>query len=266
MQGRGGKARACGVSMQGGYVYIADHLAAHAGTSGSLGARARARQWNTRTPAAPCARRFCGSFFRRASHSQPAGPRTARAGRGARSGDPSPHLSGPDWSPRPHGRPAGASGLNVAPRPARLCPHTHPHTHPHTRPHNTTLMQTTAKGGQRWRKRDAPRPSAPSSDGTRMPTHQDPHRCGVSIRGPSPTGQRTCCPHGRTLGRPPVGGPAEFLTFLKRHDSGAAYSGHGEAFRMTCDDSERPQQPQQDPLLARIPTGSISFRGPTPPG
>ena len=48
----------------------------------------------------------------------------------------------------PHGRPAGASGLNVAPRPARLCPHTHPHTHPHTRPHNTTLMQTTAKGGQ----------------------------------------------------------------------------------------------------------------------
>ena len=105
-------------------------------------------QWNTRTPAALCARRFCGSFFRRASHSQPAGPRTARAGRGARSGDPSPHLSGPDWSPRPHGRPAGASGLNVAPRPARLCPHTHPHTHPHTRPHNTTLMQTTAKGGQ----------------------------------------------------------------------------------------------------------------------
>ena len=48
----------------------------------------------------------------------------------------------------PHGRPAGASGLNVAPRPARLCPRTHPHTLPHTRPHNTTLMQTTAKGGQ----------------------------------------------------------------------------------------------------------------------
>ena len=38
MQG-GGKAHACGASMQGGYVYIADHLAAHAGTSGSLGAR-----------------------------------------------------------------------------------------------------------------------------------------------------------------------------------------------------------------------------------
>ena len=134
-------------------------------------------QWNTRTPAAPCARRFCGSFFRRASHSQPAGPRTARAGRGARSGDPSPHLSGPDWSPRPHGRPAGASGLNVAPRPARLCPHTHPHTHPHTRPHNTTLMQTTAKGGQSAEtgratpQRPNPHPQmAPGCPHTRTPT------------------------------------------------------------------------------------------------
>ena len=67
----------------------------------SRGPRPGKRGWNTRTPAAPCARRFCGSFFRRASHSQPAGPRTARAVRGARSGDPSPHLSGPDWSPRP---------------------------------------------------------------------------------------------------------------------------------------------------------------------
>ena len=99
MQGRGGKAQACGVSMQGGYVYIADtspHTRVHLEVSGPAPG-----QWNTRTPAALCARRFCGSFFRRASHSQPAGPRTARAGRGARSGDPSPHLSGPDWSPRP---------------------------------------------------------------------------------------------------------------------------------------------------------------------
>ena len=130
MQGRGGKARACGVSMQGGlcvycgplgrsrgyiwksrgprpgtamvlrgYVYMADtspHTRVHLEVSGPAPG-----QWNTRTPAALCARRFCGSFFRRASHSQPAGPRTARAGRGARSGDPSPHLSGPDWSPRP---------------------------------------------------------------------------------------------------------------------------------------------------------------------
>ena len=146
MQGRGGKAQACGASMQGGMCIPRTtwpHTRVHLEVSGPAPG-----QWNTRTPAAPCARRFCGSFFRRASHSQPAGPRTARAGRGARSGDPSPHLSGPDWSPRPHGRPAGASGLNVAPRPARLCPHTHPHTHPHTRPHNTTLMQTTAKGGQ----------------------------------------------------------------------------------------------------------------------
>ena len=147
MQGRGGQARACGVSMPGGCLYIADHLAARTRVHLEVSGPAPG-QWNTRTPAALCARRFCGSFFRRASHSQPAGPRTARAGRGARSGDPSPHLSGPDWSPRPHGRPAGASGLNVAPRPAHLCPHTHPHTHPHTRPHNTTLMQTTAKGGQ----------------------------------------------------------------------------------------------------------------------
>ena len=68
----------------------------------------------------------------------------------------------------PHGRPAGASGLNVAPRPARLCPHTHPHTHPHTRPHNTTLMQTTAKGAQSA-KTERGTPSAPSSGGTRMP-------------------------------------------------------------------------------------------------
>ena len=43
----------------------------------------------------------------------------------------------------------------------------------------------------------------------------------------------------------PVGGLEDLLTFLKLHDSGAAYSGHGEAFLMTCDDSERPQQPQQ---------------------
>ena len=177
MQGRGGKAQACGVSMQGGYVYIADtspHTRVHLEVSGPAPG-----QWNTRTPAAPCARRFCGSFFRRASHSQPAGPRTARAGRGARSGDPSPHLSGPDWSPRPHGRPAGASGLNVAPRPARLCPHTHPHTHPHTRPHNTTLTpQTTATGGQSAETGRAAPPSAPSSDGTRMPTH---HRVSTGL-------------------------------------------------------------------------------------
>ena len=45
-------------------------------------------QWITRTPAALCARRFRGSFFRRASHNQPVGPRTARAGRGARWGGP----------------------------------------------------------------------------------------------------------------------------------------------------------------------------------
>ena len=174
MQGRGGKAQACGASMQGGMCIPRatwPHTRVHLEVSGPAPG-----QWNTRTPAAPCARRFCGSFFRRASHSQPAGPRTARAGRGARSGDPSPHLSGPDWSPRPHGRPAGASGLNVAPRPARLCPHTHPHTHPHTRPHNTTLMQTTAKGGQsaetgratpqrpilRWHQ-DAPRAPGPAT-------------------------------------------------------------------------------------------------------
>ena len=39
-------------------------------------------------------------------------------------------------------------------------------------------------------------------------------------------------------------GSSDLLTFLKLHDSGTAYSGHGEAFLMTCDDSERPQQPQ----------------------
>ena len=56
----------------------------HAGTSGSLGARARAMEF-----ADSCctdARRFCGTFSRRASHRQPAGPRSARAGRGVRLG------------------------------------------------------------------------------------------------------------------------------------------------------------------------------------
>ena len=173
MQGRG-KAQACGASMQGDMCMPRTtwpHTRVPLEVSGPASG-----EWNTRTPAAPCARRFCGSFFRRASHSQPAGPRTARAGRGARSGDPSPHLSGPDWSPRPHGRPAGASGLHIAPRPARLCPHTHPHTHPHTRPHNTTLMQTTAKGGQSAETGRAQAPAGPILRCTRMPTHQDPHR------------------------------------------------------------------------------------------
>ena len=74
----------CGASIQGGL--FADHLAAHAGTSGSLGARARAMEF-----ADSCctdARRFCGTFSRRASHRQPAGPRSARAGRGVRLGGP----------------------------------------------------------------------------------------------------------------------------------------------------------------------------------
>ena len=47
-------------------------------------------------------------------------------------------------------------------------------------------------------------------------------------------------------------GSPESLTFLKLHDSGAAYSGHGEAFLMTCDDSERPQQPQQGSDTTRL--------------
>ena len=107
-------------------------------------------QWNTRTPAALCARRFCGSFFRRASHSQPAGPRTARAGRGARSGDPSPHLSGPDWSPRPAWTTSWCKRVKRrAPAGPPVPAHTPAHTPAHaTAQHRTTLMPTTAKGGQ----------------------------------------------------------------------------------------------------------------------
>ena len=67
--------------------------------------------------------------------------------------------------------------------------------------------------------------------------------------------------------RPAVGqGSSDLLTFLKLHDSGAAYSGHGEAFLMTCDDSERPQQPQQPRRThARARRHRRSYRRSDPP-
>ena len=173
MQGRGGKAQACGVSMQGGYVYIADtspHTRVHLEVSGPAPG-----QWNTRTPAALCARRFCGSFFRRASHSQPAGPRTARAGRGARSGDPSPHLSGPDWSPRPAWT---TSWCKRVKRRAPASPPVPAHTPAHTPAHAPAQHDFDADdserrtiGGNGTRHAPAPHPQmAPGCPHTRIPT------------------------------------------------------------------------------------------------
>ena len=178
MQGRGGKARACGVSMQGGYVYIADHL--------RLG-RSRGYIWKSRGPRPGngirgpllhCAR---VAFVGVSSDGHPTVSPPDRAQReqdeGRDQATRARTLAGQIGRRAPHGRPAGASGLNVAPRPARLCPHTHPHTHPHTRPQRATPQRPIL----RWHQ-DAPtpgcapptRPSAPQgrpipAGGTRLP-------------------------------------------------------------------------------------------------
>ena len=143
-------------------------------------------QWNTRTPAALCARRFCGSFFRRASHSQPAGPRTARAGRGARSGDPSPHLSGPDWSPRPAWT---TSWCKRVKRRAPASPPVPAHTPAHTPAHAPAQHDFDADdserrtiGGNGTRHAPAPHPQmAPGCPHTR--SHQVAHAPGFPSLG-----------------------------------------------------------------------------------
>ena len=101
---------------------------------------------------------------------------------------------------------------------------------------------------------DAPTPGSPQEGGGSVDVVCRPIA--------SNTGRATsgCSVMERAHQTAPGQGSSDFLTFLKLHDSGAAYSGHGEAFRMTCDDSERPQQPQYTPAgVSSLAPSPIKF-------